>query len=136
MAPEAPANADRDLSRKLKTVIEKAVQNISIKVHSGIHATVPFFLSETKELLTNLQKQGTISVDMELSVLYALANHYKKKAVGIVRIGDLPFKELPTWKSRSYKLHLKGEAHKEILQGIINYRSISLSKSPSHAILR
>ena len=86
-----------------------------------MHATVPFFLSETKELLTDLQKQGAISVDMELSVLYALANRYNKKAAGIVRIGDLPLKGLPTWKSRSYKLQLKEKVHKKIVQGIIDY---------------
>jgi len=121
LPPEAPAKADPELAENLKKVIEKEVQNLGIKVHSGIHATVPFFLSETKQLLTNLQKQGILSVDMELSVLYALANHYNKKAMGIVRIGDLPLKGLPTWRSRSYKLQLKREVHKKILEGIISY---------------
>lgn len=118
---EASANADPHVSRKLKVQIEKAVRNLGIRVHSGIHATVPFFLSETRELLTKLQRQGAVSVDMELSVLYALANHYNKKVAGIMRIGDLPLKGLPTWKSRSYKLQLKKEVHKRILQGIINH---------------
>jgi len=121
LPPEAPANADPDLTRNLKVAIGKAVQNLGVKVHSGLHATVPFFLSETRGLLTSLQRQGAISVDMELSVLYALANHYDKKAAGIVRIGDLPLKGLPTWKSRSYKLKLKKEVHRKIAQGIINH---------------
>jgi purine-nucleoside phosphorylase len=121
LPPEAPANADSELSGSLRIAIEKALQNLGTKVHSGMHATVPFFLSETKELLTDLQKQGAISVDMELSVLYALANRYNKKVAGIVRIGDLPLKGLPTWKSRSYKLQLKEKVHKKIVQGIIDY---------------
>lgn len=82
---------------------------------------MPFFLSETKQLLTNLQKQSVLSVDMELSVLYALANHYDKKAAGIIRIGDLPLKGLPAWKSRSYKPQFKNEVHNKILEGIINH---------------
>jgi len=121
LPPEAPANADRQLERELKSEIRKTVGKLGVKVHSGVHATVPFFLSETKLLLTNLQKQGVLSVDMELSVLYALTNHYNKKAVGIIRIGDLPIKGLPAWKSRSSKLRLKREVHAKILHGIINY---------------
>lgn len=65
------------------------VRDLGIKVHEGIHATVPFFCSETKQLLNDLQKKGALSVDMELSVLYALANYYGLKASGVIRIGDL-----------------------------------------------
>lgn len=58
---------------------------------------------------------------MELSVLYALANHYHKKAAGIIRIGDLPLNGLPAWKSRSYRVQLKKEVHTKILNAIIDY---------------
>jgi len=121
LPPEAPAKAEPDMVEKLKGLVEEEVRSLGIKVHSGIHATVPFFLSETKQLLTDLQKRGVLSVDMELSVLYALANHYQKKAAGIIRIGDLPLKGLPTWKSRSYKVQLKKEVHTKILNAIIDY---------------
>jgi len=121
LPPEAPAKAEPDILEKLKGLIEEEVRSLGIKVHSGIHATVPFFLSETKQLLTDLQKRGVLSVDMELSVLYALANHYQKKAAGIIRIGDLPLKGLPAWKSRSYKVQLKKEVHTKILNAIIDY---------------
>ncbi len=121
LPPQAPAKADSDIAKKIKSLIEKRVQDLGIKVHEGIHATVPFFLAETKQLLTKLQKQVTLSVDMELSVLYALANHYHKKAVGIIRIGDLPLKGLPTWKSRSYKVKLKKEVHTRMLNALIDY---------------
>jgi purine-nucleoside phosphorylase len=118
---KAPAKASQGLLEKLKRSIEGAARDLGIRVHSGIHATVPFFMSETKQLLTNLQKQGAISVDMELSVLYALANHYNKKVTGVVRIGDLPLGGLPAWKSRSYKLQLKREVHRGIMGGITTY---------------
>jgi hypothetical protein len=58
---------------------------------------------------------------MELSVLYVRVNHYGKKVAGAVRIGDLPLKGLPTWKSGSHKLQLKKEVHKRITQGIVNH---------------
>ena len=121
LPPEAPAKADLDMVKKMRSLIEKRVQGLGIKVHEGMHATVPFFLAETKQLLAHLQKQGALSVDMELSVLYALANHYHKKVAGVIRIGDLPLKGLPAWKSRSYKVKLKKEVHKRILNALIDY---------------
>jgi purine-nucleoside phosphorylase len=121
LPPDALARADPKLVESLKIAIEKEVHNLGIKVHVGKHATVPFFLSETKELLIALQKQGVLSVDMELSVLYALANHYDKKAAGIIRIGDLPLRGLPAWKSSSHKLRIKQEVHRKILKGIMSY---------------
>jgi purine-nucleoside phosphorylase len=121
LPPEAPAKADIDLAERLKGLVENEVHGLDVGVRSGLHATVPFFLSETEELLKDLQRQGALSVDMELSVLYALANHYDKKAAGIVRIGDLPLKGLPAWKSRTYKRELKDEVHKRILNAIISH---------------
>jgi purine-nucleoside phosphorylase len=121
LPPEAPAEADPTLNRELKIMIEREASSLGITVHNGIHATVPFFLSETRKLLTDLQRQGVVSVDMELSVLYALANYYDKKAAGIVRIGDLPLRGMPTWKSRSCRLRLKEKVHRKILESIIQY---------------
>jgi purine-nucleoside phosphorylase len=118
---KATAEADPGLMEKVKSVVEKEVADLGIKVHNGVHATVPFFLSETRKLLTDLKKRGVQSVDMELSVLYALANHHNKKAVGIVRIDDLPLKGLPAWKSRSYNHQLKKEVHKKIVTGLLAY---------------
>jgi purine-nucleoside phosphorylase len=121
LPPEAPAKANLEMTKKLRKLIEKEVQALGIRVHQGIHATVPFFLAETRELLTDLQKQGALTVDMELSVLYALANHYDKKAAGIVRIGDLPLGGLPTWKSRRHKVELKKKVHAKILRALFAY---------------
>jgi len=121
LPPEAPANADENLWKTLKPMVEMTVRSLGVKVHGELHATVPFFLSETKELLARLQSQGVVSVDMELSVLYALAAYYGKKAAGIIRIGDLPLRGLPTWKSRFHKMKLKKEVHRRILESIVSY---------------
>jgi len=121
LPPKAPAKADLDIANKMRSLIEEKVQDLGIKVHQGIHATLPFFLAGTKKLLADLQKQGALSVDMELSVLYTLANHYHKRVAGVIRIGDLPLKGLPTWKSRSYEVELKKEVHTRILDAIIDY---------------
>jgi purine-nucleoside phosphorylase len=102
-------------------MIEQAIGRLGIAVYSGTHATVPFFLAETQELLVNLAKQGIVSIDMELSVLFALANRYEKKTAGIIRIGDLLLRGLPTWKSRSCKLRLKEKVHTKIAETIIHY---------------
>jgi len=118
---DASAKADVELTKRLKSHVEHEMRDLGIKIHNGIHATVPFFLSETRDLLKNLQKQGALSVDMELLILYALANHFHKKAAGIIRICDLPLKGLPAWKSRSYKRELKDEVHNRILRAILNY---------------
>lgn len=121
LPPEAPAKANLDVAKKMAKLIEKEVQALDIRVHQGIHATVPFFLAETRQLLTDLQKQGALSVDMELSVLYALANYYDKEVAGIVRIGDLPLGGLPTWKSLRHKVGLKKEVHTKILRALVSY---------------
>jgi len=110
---EVPVGADNHLGRELRVEIEKTVADLDVGVDSAIHATVPSFLAETKELPINLQKQGALSVDMGLPVLYILADQHRKKMTGTVRIGDLPLKGLPTWKSRSYKLQLKKKCTNE-----------------------
>lgn len=76
----------------MKGMIEQATGRLGIAVYSETHATVPFFLAETRQLLVNLVKQGAVSIDMELSVLSTLANRYEKKTAGIIRIGDLPLR--------------------------------------------
>jgi len=121
LPPEAPAKATPELANQIRKHIEREIRNLGVRVHSGLHATVPFLLSETKQLLTGLQNRGVISVDMELSVLYALANRYGKQTAGIIRIGDLPMRGLPMWKSRNHKLDLKRQVHNRILNAILNY---------------
>jgi len=118
---EIPAKADGQLIRELFPLIKKEVQDLRINVHSGIHATVPFVCSETKDLLLSLQRQGVLSVDMELSVLLALADYYDKRAAGIIRIGDCPLKELMFWDSIKSKVKLKAEIHRRILYALLKH---------------
>ncbi len=118
---DIPAKADEQIIGELLPLVKEEVEGLRIKVHSGIHATVPFVCSETRNLLLSLKRQGVLSVDMELSVLYALANYYDKKAVGIIRIGDCPLKGLMFWNSVKSKVRLKGEIHRRILYALLKY---------------
>jgi purine-nucleoside phosphorylase len=59
--------ADSHLARELRVEIKKTVEDPGARVDRGTYTTVPFFLAETKEFLNSLQKQGALSVDLELS---------------------------------------------------------------------
>jgi purine-nucleoside phosphorylase len=118
---DAPAKADQQTIGELLPLMKAGVEDLGIKIHSGIHATVPFVCSETKELLTSLQRQNVLSVDMELSVLYALANYYGKRTAGIIRIGDCPLKGLMFWDSMNSKVKLKEEIHRRILYALLKH---------------
>jgi purine-nucleoside phosphorylase len=118
---DVPAKADKQVIGELLPLVRGEVEGLRIKVHSGIHATVPFVFSETRDLLLSLQRQGVLSVDMELSVLYALANYYDKRAAGVIRIGDCPLKGLMFWDSVKSKVRLKGEIHRRILYAVLKH---------------
>jgi len=117
----ASATATPRLVEALKGLIEPRVRGLGTSVHVGLHATVPFFHIETEPFLRRLEKRGVLSVDMELAVLYALANHYGKKTAGIIRIGDLPLRGIPVWKSRDYQVELKKRVHGAILQALLEF---------------
>lgn len=121
LPPEAPAKADPDLAKEVQGLVGEEVKGLEIGLHDDLHATVPFLLCETKPFLVDLLNRGVLSVDMELSVLYALANHFQKKAVGIIRIEDLPLQGLPIWKTREEKLTLKGKVHTGILRAVLRF---------------
>jgi purine-nucleoside phosphorylase len=105
----------------LKGLIEPRVRELGTSTHAGLHATVPFLHIETEPFLRKLEKRGVLSVDMELAVLYALANRYGKKTAGIIRIGDLPLRGIPIWKSRDYQVELKKIVHRAILQALLEF---------------
>jgi len=93
------AKADKELFNQIHNILTTLINDSQIKIYTGIHATVPFFFCETRELLLNLQKEGFLSVDMELSVLYTLANFYGKRTCGILRVfGDMPLQKKEFWK--------------------------------------
>jgi purine-nucleoside phosphorylase len=82
--------ADESLWRE---VYEYSIKNAKVKIHSNLHATVMLFYSETIEFLNYLKSIGVSTVDMELSAFYSLSNLYGKRAVGILRITDMPLIE-------------------------------------------
>ncbi|MFX1475444.1 MAG: hypothetical protein ACFFCO_08215 [Promethearchaeota archaeon] len=117
---EAPAKADKDLASQVRKFVEEEVKDL-VNLHDGLHATVPFLLCENKPLLVDMLNRGVLSVDMELSVLYALANHFSKKAVGIIRIDDLPLQGLLLWDALEDSLELKSRVHTGILRAVIQF---------------
>ena len=121
LPPEAPAKADDGLAGQVRKLVEEEVGGLGVNLHDGLHATVPFLLCESKPFLMDLMNQGVLSVDMELSVLYALANHFSKKAVGIIRVEDLPLQGLYIWNAREDKLMLKESVHTAILRAVLRF---------------
>ncbi len=117
---EAPAKADKDLASQVRKFVEEEVKDL-VNLHDGLHATVPFLLCENKPFLVDMLNRGVLSVDMELSVLYALANHFSKKAVGIIRIDDLPLQGLLLWDALEDSLELKSRVHTGILRAVIQF---------------
>lgn len=115
----APAKATPRLLEALKELIEPRLRELGTSIHTGLHVTVPFLHIETEPFLRKLEKRGVFSLDMELAVLYALANHYGKTTAGIIRIGDLPLRGIPIWKSRDYQLELKKKVHGAILEALL-----------------
>lgn len=81
----SPPVADEDLWGRVGEIAEKYG-----KVHRELHATVPFFYMETRELLEYLRGIGVGTLDMELSAFYRVARDRKVRAVGVIRAGDKP----------------------------------------------
>ena len=116
---DAPADVDTELANKLQSSLKATLAELQTKVHCKLHATVPFVTCETEAFLRGLQKQGVWTVDMELSVLYALANHYNLRAAGILLVEDLPLHGLPFWKCRDINTELKQQVQNKMLQIIL-----------------
>ena len=116
---DAPANADSQLADQIRTSLENNMTEVGITVHTQPHATVPFITCETEAFLLDLQQRGIWTVDMELSVLYALASHYQIRSAGILLVEDLPLHGLPFWKCRDIKVELKQQVQNKILQTIL-----------------
>jgi len=58
--------------------------------HTKLHATIPFIYMETKRFLEYLKDVGISTIDMEVSGLFRIANHYKKKAAALLVVWDTP----------------------------------------------
>jgi len=58
-----------------------------------------------------------------------------KKAAGIITIGNLPLKGLPTWKSCSYRLRLKEKVHTKTAGASSNISSDNVNSAVHLALL-
>jgi purine-nucleoside phosphorylase len=92
------AESDSTLSEEINNIINEVTRNDDIIIHRGNHATVPFFYSETEDFLKEIAEKS-ITIDMEMSVIYTFAKIYNKKSTGILRIGDLPLQGEEVWKT-------------------------------------
>ena len=72
-----------------KRVIDLARRE-NIRFHTKIHATIPFLYMETKRFLEYLRGIGVSTIDMEVSSLFRIANHYKKRASALLVVWDTP----------------------------------------------
>jgi purine-nucleoside phosphorylase len=116
---DAPADVDKELANQIQSNLKAAVAELEVNVHSQLHATVPFITCETEVFLRGLEKQGVWTIDMELSVLYALANHYNLRSAGIILVEDLPLHGLPFWKCQDINMELKQQVQTKVLQSIL-----------------
>jgi len=72
-----------------KRIIDLARKE-NIRFHTKLHATVPFLYMETRRFLEYLRNIGVSTIDMEVSGLFRIANHYKKRAVALLVVWDTP----------------------------------------------
>jgi purine-nucleoside phosphorylase len=114
------AKATPRLLETLSGLIGPRLRALERSLHAGLHATVPFLHIETDPFLRKLERRGVLSVDRVRRSIRA-ANHYRKATAGIIRIGDLPLRGIPIWKSRDYQLDLKKKVHRAILQGLLEH---------------
>jgi len=106
---EAIPKADEHLFNK----ILKLSSNARVNIHSKLHATVPFLYSETKEFLEYLKEIGVATIDMEVSSFYRITNYYGKKALAILRVGDMPLSNYHLL-SEEYESWKKGKKEKAL----------------------
>ena len=72
----------------LLTAAHHAAQQGGVPVHvGGIHSSDTFY-DERQDLTDQLQRHGTLCVEMEAAELYTLAARYQRRALAILTISD------------------------------------------------
>jgi purine-nucleoside phosphorylase len=113
---EAIPTANKELLDKV-TKIAKRVSDVNVRNYN--HATVELFYEETTELLEYFKKLNIATVDMELSALYRLSKYFRKKAVGILRVGDRPLHGEIVWSEKHKRKEERKNKGKENIFKII-----------------
>lgn len=72
----------------LLTAAHKAALNIGVPVHVGGIFSSDTFYDERQDLSDQLQRHGTLCVEMEAAELYTLAARYNRRALAVLTISD------------------------------------------------
>ncbi|MCL4396864.1 hypothetical protein M1494_00770 [Candidatus Parvarchaeota archaeon] len=108
-----------DLINNLTKRAKKYAQSYGLKVKNDNNATVELFYGETTELLEFFKQMNVSTIDMELSALYRLANAFKKKSAGIVRVSDRPLHNEEFFSNKHKNKKNRGNESKEVIFKII-----------------
>jgi uridine phosphorylase len=82
--PEIPAVASADLMSTLKSACEEQ----GLATREGLHWTTDAPMREHTSKIEEYRKIGVLSVDMEVSALYVLAQHRKVECAAVLAISD------------------------------------------------
>jgi purine-nucleoside phosphorylase len=116
------ANADNAMSAEIAEITRRKIGELDINIYQEMHATIPFFYSETEEYLRKLQELSVLSIDMEMSVIYTIAKINRKKCAGMLRIGDLPLIGEEVWEVTSKRRpELNQQIRSIFLQTIVEW---------------
>lgn len=72
----------------INQALEKASQNLDVRIHKGKVWTTDALLKETKEIVDKKAEEGAIAIDMVSSAFLTIAQTYKAKAAAILAVSD------------------------------------------------
>lgn len=72
----------------LLSAAHKAAQSIGVPVHVGGIYSSDTFYDERDDLSNQLQRHGTLCIEMEAAELYILAARYQRRALAVLTISD------------------------------------------------
>jgi len=72
----------------ISQALEKASQNLNVRIHKGKVWTTDALLKETKDVVDKKAQEGAIAVDMVSSAFLTIAQTYKTKAAAILAVSD------------------------------------------------
>lgn len=82
---DEPARADADLAAQLYDAVSAEGQ----EPHRGLHWTTDAIFREQEEKIADFRSRGVLSVDMEISALYAVALHLGVPCAAVLGITDV-----------------------------------------------
>ncbi len=75
-------------SEKLVKTAESIAASLNINLKKGTLLSTDLFYSEDKYRYDSFIHQGVLAVDMETSLLYAMANFYKIESIALLTVSD------------------------------------------------